>query len=189
MTLRRVLMALVLFLAALLGLQYGLLDGWRAERLAAIGAGVETEGTAERPSPQDGLDALSMPDPGDAREFVERPLFTPARRPWLEEVEEIAPAEVDPEPEAEPEMLRATLRSVVFGPQGREVWLEPEGEETPVRLRAGERLDGWRLTRIEAQQAIFESGEHTARLKLRPRSEGHHEVTRVLPQDPPVPLP
>ena len=186
-------LSVMLVLLALWGAQYVFLDAWRADRMAGLqntpgqadplqtlAAELPPAGEAE----PDAVDAILRP--GDASGFVERPLFTPSRRPHVPEEDPVVVEEPPPEPEPEP--LHARLRSVVIVPSGAEIWLEPDDGDR-VRLREGDRHRGWRVARIEHTRAVFERDGRTVELVLRPAARGRLDIDRVPPETTPAPLP
>lgn len=189
MSLRGLLLATVLVLLGLLGVEVAGLRYWLHQHApdAAPPASAEAKPVIE-PLLREQLGRVgAMPQPATPSHLLERPLFTPARRPP-------APEASDPEPEAvaeekPPPELEITLRSIVLAPGSARAWVQPEGEDDLVRLREGDTFDGWTLTSIARDEVVFTSEEHSRNVSLRPQRSRQLEFERVMPQPTAPPLP
>ncbi len=88
-------------------------------------------------------------------ETLRRPLFHPSRKP--------APklAAASPEaPAAESPVLR--LIGVVIAPEGRSALIRMPNLADLVEVSVGERINGWRLERIETDRIVLKSGKESA---------------------------
>jgi hypothetical protein len=192
MTLRRILLGALVLMMLAWGLEYWALDAWRSAHKASLrlSEGATPDAVSEvAPLADWGSSAFALAalKPADWSELVERPKFVPSRRPpdVVPEVEP-EPETVEPDPAAEP--LRATLRSVVIGPETAQVWLQPGDAAALIKLRPGERYEGWRLEAVEPQGATFVIEDATQVLPLRPSGSLALEIDRVTPAVPPPPL-
>ncbi len=110
------------------------------------------------------LPPLPTPEPfalaaiDSMEQVIERPLFSQSRRPPSEEVAviETAPAS----------QLDLTLRGIVFADKGGVALLRPPEGTQVLRLRQGERYQGWTLTTLEPQAVVFERDEESVTLRL-----------------------
>lgn len=120
-------------------------------------------------APQSRLDA-TLPDPPQfdapilARftETLERPLFTPTRRP--PKVEAAAPV-----PQAPRVPLDLTLKGVIFSPDERVAIFAPKSgrvDRKVLRLPEGASYEGWTLETIAPKAAIFRRGKTEEQLEL-----------------------
>jgi hypothetical protein len=90
---------------------------------------------------------------------IERPLFSPTRRP--------PPA---PQPaEAGPARMQGmTLKGIVLSPHRRISLIETAGAGlTPQRIAEGERVQGWSLKAVQPDHVVLRQGEVVRRLELR----------------------
>jgi hypothetical protein len=89
---------------------------------------------------------------------IERPLFSPTRRPPpVSKLIAAAPMRTN----------GMTLKGVVLSPQRRIALIETAGSGTdPQRIAEGERLDGWTVEAVLADHAILRNGEAERRLEL-----------------------
>lgn len=102
-----------------------------------------------QPPPFEGFDAL-----------LTRPVFHPDRRPPAPPVQAPqtveAPAPQLSAPVIEDPELEVVLRGVVTSAAGVVVLLQPLDSGPIVRLSVGEAYEGWRLTALDEEGAIFE---------------------------------
>lgn len=123
--------------------------------------------------------ALSLPPVESFRVVIERPLFSPTRRPPLPappepEVTAVveAPAAepvLQPEPPAPPPISFALVGIVMSGDQ-RVALVQPIDGGKAVQLREGEEFGGWTAALIERERAVFRSAYSEEELKLDFRS-------------------
>jgi len=153
----------LLLLAALLGgllamrPDLGLLQHEPVEPRRPATPGVEqsTPGAPAQRAPV--LDALT--------ETVDRPLFSPERRPPAEQ----APAEVAPLPRAEVALQpppRLELSAVIIEPQ-RRLALFRAASGASLRAEEGERVEGWTLQEVRDDGVTLERDGRTHELALR----------------------
>jgi hypothetical protein len=143
---------------------------------------------SERPAPR--LDDARTRD--DYLAVIERPLFTPDRRPPPDE------AESEPEPVAEvPEEAIAELKgtdvnAILLGKgSAPSVWLrDPRSRDELIRKRIGDDYKGWLVKAIEAERVQFERQGLTETLDLhdfaaapaRPVPGSRNDIRRRLPR-------
>jgi hypothetical protein len=88
------------------------------------------------------------------RGVLERPLFTPGRRPPPEPDDSESDEDDDQEPETQP--LAARLAGVFVGPNSSEALFAKEGEDA-VAVREGGEIDGWTVDTIETDRVVLSS--------------------------------
>ena len=186
MTLRTFLIIVVVTLLLALAVQLaGLrvwMDQYTPDRVVQESAVQDAE-VAPLPLP----DATEWREPGSMAAFLERPLFSASRRPYVAEPEPEAEDEAGAEDEVEPLAIR--LRSVVLTPHDEHVWVQREEEERMHRLRPGDELGGWVLESLDAGGADFSSEGATQRVPLRPQDSRSLDIDRVPLGQPAPPLP
>ncbi len=89
--------------------------------------------------------------------ILERPLFSPTRRPPAEGTVTIE--------SAEPE-LEVTLVGIIISSEGRIAIIKPEGGSQFVRLSEGDSFQGWTLETIEPDRITFQRGEIEEHIEL-----------------------
>ena len=107
------------------------------------------------------LPALPEYDPPPINQFaaaVERPLFSPDRRPPAE-TPSVVVASAD-------QALTATLSGILFADSGSVALLTAVGDSTPVRVSQGDEYLGWRLSRINPDNVVFERNGEQVTLEL-----------------------
>ena len=97
----------------------------------------------------------------DDTDFIERPLFWQTRRP-VEDEEPVA-EEAEEKPPAE---LPAELSVSGVIQDGSDWFVVAALAGKPLRLRAGEKVQGWTVKEISPDNVTFESGAKTASVKL-----------------------
>lgn len=113
---------------------------------------------AQAPNLDDARAAVLRPRPEVVAEFpriVERPLFSPARRPAPS-----ANSASDSEKEATPppvELDKLRMFGTINGPTMRGILAEVEGQSRFVGR--GEKVGEWTLRSIESSEAVFEKGD------------------------------
>jgi general secretion pathway protein N len=113
----------------------------------------------------------------------ERPLFAPSRRPPPPVVAyQLASVPTPPPPKpAEPEKPRLSLvGTVAGGTEGIGVFIDP-ATRSVLRLKMGERHEGWVLRAVRRREATLEKGRQTAVLTLPPP-----EMSKSGPVPPPL---
>lgn len=146
-------------LAADLGLATDLFRVY-AQGVRGLPALSEMEGTPVAPPEDDTLSPASfqLPPLESFESALERPLFSPTRRPL-----DSAPA-LDG---GAPPRLDVKLVGVVISGDRRIAVLMPRGGKAQeLRLNLGQSHDGWTLTAIEPLSATFERGIATETLEL-----------------------
>ena len=154
------LMALGAVLALTLGAQmlFGAVDDSRIQPLRP--EPVSQPAIAASPPPE-GVPELAL-----LTETVDRPLFSPDRRPpeppaGAEQVPEAAvAASTSPAP-------TLTLSAVIIEPGSRLALLKAASSVTLVRKREGESLEGWTVTEIRPDGVTLTRGENRHELVLR----------------------
>jgi hypothetical protein len=115
---------------------------------------IATRSTAAQASSAQ-ADGVAMRDLESFRNFVERPLFSPSRRP---------PPPVTPEPmvEAAPppaQMPKFELLGIV-GPEGaRLAILRKPGATEALRLSVGDKVEGWTVKLIEPDRVLLATAD------------------------------
>jgi hypothetical protein len=147
-------MLLALLCAGLCAVLYMELHGVSQRSLAT-----EASGASARPDlPRPEEPAVAVPPLAAYAPVIERPVFSPTRRPPLV-----------PEPlEARPTRQGGiTLKGVVLSPQKRIALLEiPGSGSDPQRIAEGERLEGWTVEAVLADHVLMRNGEVMRRLEL-----------------------
>jgi hypothetical protein len=108
--------------------------------------------------------ALPAQPVGPWPEQVDRPLFSPGRRPPAPPA---APAAVEAPPPEPPPPIAAS--GVVLRPAGS-VALVRLADERTVRATEGEQLEGWLVVRIDAEGVELNRGKERLRLPVRARA-------------------
>jgi hypothetical protein len=153
-------MLLALLCAGLCAVLYIELQGVSQRSLAAEASGASPTPDLSRPEEP----AVAVPPLAVYAPVIERPVFSPTRRPPLV-----------PEP-LEARSTRQdgiTLKGVVLSPQKRIALLETSGSGSdPQRIAEGERLEGWTVEAVLADHVVMRNSEATRRLEL------HAEASR-----------
>jgi hypothetical protein len=195
MSRRRSTALLPLLLTALCaGLGWKVYDDWRAASAdtAAGPAEAEAPAAASETPPAAADLALALPPPERFAVVVERPLFSPTRRPTPPQAEvaqgEVAPEEPPPEPEAPAEAEPApvvdfTLTGVVTAGGERIALVERHEDGRTVQVTEGGEVNGWFAVLIDPDRAVFRNGAAEEELLLK--------YATPVPQDriPPRPAP
>jgi general secretion pathway protein N len=193
---RRSAALLPLLLAALCAaLGWKVYDDWRTVSADAAAAAPETAaapaGASAAPLAAADL-ALALPPPERFAVIVERPLFSPTRRP-APPPEEMAQAEPPPEeplPEEEPPadaepppVVDFTLTGIVIAGSERYALVERHEDGRTVQVTEGGDVNGWFAVLIDPDRAVFRNGATEEELLLR--------TATPVPQDriPPRPAP
>ena len=90
-------------------------------------------------------------------QVMERPLFSPTRRP---------PPPPKPPPPPEPPDLLATANILGFYGEGATAGALVEADGRVQRVKPGDAVVGWMLKRVNAQSAEFERGTETRELRI-----------------------
>ncbi len=117
-----------------------------------------------KPMPQ-----FAMPPLEAFAAVVERPIFSPDRRPPAAEA-------ALKEDSAAPQ---AVLTGIIIAESERIALVRTEADGRIVRLRPGQRVDGWRLVAVEPDRAMFRRGEAEVILEL-----AYDESSPAPPQRP-----
>lgn len=134
------LLALALLCAGLGGLVYVQLQGLSASPSPASASGA----AAELPEPQP-LPEVEMPAKQEFSAIVERPLFSPSRRPAEGGETAAAPAQA----------LEIALTGVIISEDERIALLRPQGRQRTLRLRQGDTYEGWTVADIREHSVTF----------------------------------
>ena len=94
---------------------------------------------------------------------VERPIFSPTRRP----ADPAAAPTPTPEPEAPVEELALVLKAVIGSADGRIAILSETAGGGTVTLRKGGQYRGWTLAHVLAERVIFRQGEIERQIELK----------------------
>ena len=141
---------------------------------AYVGAPVATPvppaaaGSSDVPASQ-AMAAISL-DPTKEAIVLERPLFSPTRRPPPPPPPTPDPATADSastKPSApQPPPMNFTLVGIVRDATSSLVMLQPTNGQKVLSLRAGQELDGWKLVSIGIDSAAFRNGAAEKALTL-----------------------
>lgn len=162
--------------------------------LLAVAAGLGL-GARVTPHPDDGALAPPLPAVGSRQaeveldafasftEVVDRPLFSPDRRPQAVQLADNAPEAAS--------IGNLELTSVVITPELRMASLRDTDANTTLRVREGASIEGrpgWRLLSLEPRTATLEgpSGSHSLELRVFD-GKGGESPTRVLDAAPAAP--
>ncbi len=146
----------MLLLALCLVLGWFVYQGLRADsRLppAPLAGGSGGESLDEIPS----LSAFVLPPPAHFQVILERPLFSPTRRPPAQGTETVAA------PEA---ALKLDLVGVVISGGEKIALIVPQGGTAIQRLATGDTFQGWLLESIEPERVTFRRGEIEEQIEL-----------------------
>lgn len=131
----------------------------------------EFEIPAEKPKPVQEIAASPVPALDAYSVITERPLFRPDRRPPAPPPEEPEPAppQIEAEPVAEPAPPPGgRLHGVISDGHAWIVLYQPDAQSEVVRLKEGELLGPWRITKAQPHAIVLEHGERQHTLLLRP---------------------
>lgn len=103
------------------------------------------------------LPPLVQADTGQFMVLLERPLFSPTRRPPPPPPPPAAAAAVD-------NLSTARLSGVFEGPGGTGIIIQIDGKDR--RLQLNQALDGWTLRSVQGRQVTFGNGDQTRVLQL-----------------------
>jgi hypothetical protein len=123
--------------------------------------------------------ALVVPPLAAYAPVVERPLFSPTRRP---------PVAAAPSPAVAPARGgELTLRGVVLSPHKRIALIETEGAPEPRWLAEGETLQGWTVEEVHAGHIVLSDAGATRQLALRWEATPGSVTRRARSTPPPRP--
>jgi general secretion pathway protein N len=113
----------------------------------------------------------------------ERPLFSPSRRPPAQPVVAAASAVSAAllPGKGEPDHPLLTLVGTIVGKTQKIAIVVDQAAKKVVRLKIGQRFQGWTLRTVEQREAVFENDKHQAPLLLPSRSAPVTNVAAVLP--------
>ena len=117
--------------------------------------------------PSIGPSLSSLPPKETFAAMVDRPLFSPTRRPYAPVVVAVEPEPVASEP-GPPEPLDPTIRFVGSVSRSNETLALITREDTDLveALRPGDEVDGWRVTGITDWSLELEAGGEKFRLEI-----------------------
>jgi hypothetical protein len=101
------------------------------------------------------------PSRDEIEAIAERPLFSASRRPFV-------PAEAEPESMPVQSLPPLQLIGVLLTEQQRAALVQPVGEGDPTWVREGNRVQGWRVEKIEQDRVQVRAGERLETVELRP---------------------
>jgi hypothetical protein len=149
--------AVLFWLAICVGLAVAVRWQWRqppATIEVAATAPAPTTPTPLAPAPD-----FTPPAFGEFAETLERPLFSPTRRP--------APPSSEPEPTLDTPTGDFILIGVVITPTESLALVQQKGAQAPIRIALGQMVNGWTLETVEADRVTFRFGENAQEVKLR----------------------
>ncbi len=109
------------------------------------------------------LPVFEPPSPDRYADIIERPLFSPTRRPFVPDTNE---APVEAPVQAEP-AVPLELIGVLITTERRAALVQPQGESKASWVREGERFAGWSIEAIEDGQIRIRSGARSELVALR----------------------
>lgn len=131
--------------------------------LTALVAGIAQTAPDVRAQPDSSLNPLASIGAETMRSFIDRPLFSPSRRPPSPPPTPLAPAPViRPEPSADQLRLLGTL----LGPNGASALILDASTGVTSSMTQGETVSGWRIAAIEAALVRLERGAQSTVLAL-----------------------
>jgi hypothetical protein len=101
------------------------------------------------------------PSRDEIEAIAERPLFSPSRSPFV-------PAGAEPEAVPVQSLPPLQLIGVLLTEQQRAALVQPVGEGDPTWVREGNRVQGWRVEKIEQDRVQVRAGERLETVELRP---------------------
>ena len=124
---------------------------------------------ADAPGPAQDLHGVTLSNPLAAQSMerlsaiVDRPLFSPSRRPTS-----TPPVSQDPEPPRAPPPPPPSLvlSGVVMEGQGARVVVLVGAERRVLRAQIGDEIDGWRVSQIEGRKLVLSLGDRFATFTL-----------------------
>lgn len=107
--------------------------------------------------------AFKLPDEANYEDILERPLFVEGRRPPSDEPEEEAPTPVQPDLPAP----KLSLVGVYITPKGTTALVRNIATKDTVRVRLGDRFEGWEVSEIDDQRLVLkkQNDEHVFELR------------------------
>jgi hypothetical protein len=115
----------------------------------------------------------AMPSRGTFTAIVERPLFSPSRRP---PVEGIAADSIP--------ILDFSLFGIVISTGEPSAIVKPDSGGDPVRVTEGETMSGWTVARIEADRILVQQGATERELLLDFSAPAPPPPEMAMPNDP-----
>jgi general secretion pathway protein N len=115
----------------------------------------------------------------------ERPLFAPTRRP--PPAEPVAVGSVDPPPPPPPPPPSLALFGIVKDGEGASALVRAQASDKVQRVRVGDKVDGWEVSRIEERQVVLELADRSTSFTLfsrgapgeQPRATQHRAAPMV----------
>lgn len=165
-----ILLLIVLTGALWLEIQHGLFAPKRVEAAKPLAAAATTAKPAEDVVAPAGPLLSAREDYGPFDDMLERPLFSPSRRP--PEIEEAAPAApstprvqapTGPNPA---DLLRYALVGTLIADPRRIALLRDPSSPDLIELRVGDRLHGWEVSEVTTQSVIFEQDGRSVELQI-----------------------
>ena len=98
--------------------------------------------------------AFKLPDEASYEDILERPLFVEGRRPPSDEPEE------EMEPEEEKQDLpppKLSFVGVYSTPKGMTALVRNDATQETVRVRTGDRFEGWEVSGIDDQRLVLKN--------------------------------
>jgi len=100
--------------------------------------------------------------------MVERPLFTPTRRPFVPEAPPPAPPGAAPPPPP----LQAVVKAIVLAEGGRMTLVGRSGQKGVQLLMEGDEMDGWTVSGITQEAVSFRRGAQDMQVFAAPALQG-----------------
>jgi hypothetical protein len=122
--------------------------------------------------------AFKLPDEADYEEILERPLFVEGRRPPSEEpqTEETAPVQQNvPAP-------KLSLVGVYTTPKGTTALVRNDVKKDTVRVRIGDRFEGWEVSEIGGQRLVLKNQGDEQVFELRDYSKPPPPPKKTIPR-------
>lgn len=180
-----ILLATVVSLGLLLALQW---RNWPPERISEPEAGADPRSETASPAPS-GSPMEMLPPPEEKEEYavvIERPLFTPDRRPPSDEPEEQG---LEPPPGGDTSLDRLDLNAVIITPAKAIAWVRDPTKKDLQDLELGDDLNGWTVKEILSDRMVLERQGETDTLTLRDYENMPPPVQRPPVQPRTVPAP
>ncbi len=121
--------------------------------------------------------AFKLPDEASYEDILERPLFVEGRRPPSDEPQavETAPAQQDLPPP------RLSLVGVYTTPKGMTALVRNNVTRDTVRVRPGDRFEGWEVSEIDAQRLVLKNQGDQQVFELRDYSKPAPPPKKTIP--------
>jgi hypothetical protein len=154
---------LILVVLALIGVLAWQWTSWPPEVADSSTATGSAVAPGDRPEDENPLARLRpLDDREDYQVVIDRPLFSPTRRPPEDE-----PEEAEPEVATDRSLDRIDLNAVLITPEETLAWVMDASSREVRRLRLGDELEGWAVRDILSDRLVLERQGETNTLVLR----------------------